>query len=710
MRRAGLAAPHMNVKKLARGPLLWILLPVVLLLIALNFLRGGGVQTIDTSDGMTLLRGDTVEQAEITEGYQRVQLTLTEPFTDASDTDRGESVQFYYVTPQADEVADLIAAAEPEQGFNSVVPSTPWWSSFLTTFIFLALIIGVFWFVMSRMQGGNSKMMNFGKSKARQVNKENPDVTFADVAGADEAVEELDEIKQFLVDPGKYQAVGAKIPKGVLLYGPPGTGKTLLAKAVAGEANVPFYSISGSDFVEMFVGVGASRVRDLFNTAKENAPAIIFIDEIDAVGRHRGAGMGGGHDEREQTLNQMLVEMDGFEENQNVILIAATNRVDILDPALLRPGRFDRQIGVEAPDLKGRLHILGVHAKGKPLAHDVDLEAVAKRTIGMSGADLANVLNEAALLTARSGNQIIDNRALDEAIDRVSMGPQRYSKVMSERERQMTAYHEGGHALVAAAMNNSAPVTKVTILPRGRAGGYTMVVPTQDRNYQSRNELLDRLAYAMGGYAVEESIFHDVTTGPSSDLQNATKIARTMVMQLGMSGAVGQVALSGDQDEVFVGMQQGQGPRFSGETASLIDQEVRKLLDAALDEAWAVIVQNRHVLDRLVEELLEKETLNEHELAAIFADVTKQPPRQVWASSEERPALEAPSVGRTTTGTGTEEHDAGEPLQPGAPELPHPGGEGPNIPGAPYGGTPGGPGTAGPGADYGYGDHDGTER
>ena len=357
---------------------------------------------------------------------------------------------------------------------------------------------------------------------------------------------------------------------------------------------------------------------------------------------------------------------------------------------------------MEAPDLKGRLHILGVHAKGKPLAHDVDLEAVAKRTIGMSGADLANVLNEAALLTARSGNQIIDDRALDEAIDRVSMGPQRYSKVMSDRERQMTAYHEGGHALVAAAMNNSAPVTKVTILPRGRAGGYTMVVPTQDRNYQSRNELLDRLAYAMGGYAVEESIFHDVTTGPSSDLQNATKIARTMVMQLGMSDAVGQVALAGEQDEVFVGMQQGQAPRFSAETASVIDQEVRLLLDNALDEAWSVIVENRHVLDRLVEELLEKETLNERELSAIFSDVTKRPLREVWQSSQERPALAAPQAGAATTATGAESHDAGEPLQPNPPELPHPGGDGPEIPGAPHG--------DGTGEGYGYDGGPGTGR
>jgi cell division protease FtsH len=687
------------------GLALWIIVALLLGMAMFSLLGRDGYQQIDTQQGLELLAGDTVEQAKIIDGnQQRVDLVLTEDFVDGEE-DKGTQVRFSYVDARGDAVVQAVEDAAPAQGFTDEIATSSWWSSLLLTFLPLLLFIGLFWFLIMNAQGGG-KAMQFGKSKAKLFNKEAPKVTFADVAGAEEAVEELDEIKQFLVDPGRYQAVGAKIPKGVLLYGPPGTGKTLLAKAVAGEANVPFYSISGSDFVEMFVGVGASRVRDLFNTAKENAPAIIFIDEIDAVGRHRGAGMGGGHDEREQTLNQMLVEMDGFDENQNVILIAATNRVDILDPALLRPGRFDRQIGVEAPDLKGRLHILGVHSKGKPLAHDVDLEHVAKRTIGMSGADLANVLNEAALLTARSGNQIIDNRALDEAIDRVSMGPQRYSKVMTERERQMTAYHEGGHALVAAAMNNSAPVTKVTILPRGRAGGYTMVVPTQDRNYQSRNELLDRLAYAMGGYAVEESIFHDVTTGPSSDLQNATKIARTMVMQLGMSDRVGQIALAGDQDEVFVGMQQGQAPRFSAETASLIDQEVRELLDTALDEAWSVIVENRHVLDRLVEELLERETLNEHELGAIFHDVKKQPPREVWVSSTERPALAAPSVGSTTTATGTEAHDAGEPLQPNPPELPHPGGEGPQIPGAPHGGEPGGYG----GGGYGYDGTDGTGR
>ncbi|PMC74639.1 ATP-dependent zinc metalloprotease FtsH [Brachybacterium sp. UMB0905] len=661
---------------------LWVVVALLLGMLLFSVLGRDGYERIDTEQGLELLAGDTVEQAKIIGGnQQRVDLVLTEEFTDGEEK-KGKQVTFAYVDARAEQVVQAVEDAAPEKGYTDEISTSAWWSTLLLSFLPLLLFIGLFWFLIMNAQGGG-RAMQFGKSKAKLFNKEAPKVTFEDVAGAEEAVEELDEIKQFLVSPERYQAVGAKIPKGVLLYGPPGTGKTLLARAVAGEANVPFYSISGSDFVEMFVGVGASRVRDLFNTAKENAPAIIFIDEIDAVGRHRGAGMGGGHDEREQTLNQMLVEMDGFDENQNVILIAATNRVDILDPALLRPGRFDRQIAVEAPDLNGRLHILQVHAKGKPLAHDVDLEHVAKRTIGMSGADLANVLNEAALLTARSGNQIIDNRALDEAIDRVSMGPQRYSKVMTERERQMTAYHEGGHALVAAALNHSAPVTKVTILPRGRAGGYTMVVPTQDRNYQSRNELLDRLAYAMGGYAVEESIFHDVTTGPSSDLQNATKIARTMVMQLGMSARVGQVALNGDQDEVFVGMQQGQSPKYGAETASLVDQEVRKLLDDALDEAWTVIERNRDVLDRLVEELLEKETLNEKELAEIFRDVRKQPPRDVWASSTERPALAAPSVGGPSGEP--EASDAGEPLTPGPPELPHPGGDGPQIPGAPQG-------------------------
>jgi cell division protease FtsH len=460
----------------------------------------------------------------------------------------------------------------------------------------------------------------------------------------DEAVEELQEIKEFLSEPAKFQAVGAKIPKGVLLYGPPGTGKTLLARAVAGEAGVPFYSISGSDFVEMFVGVGASRVRDLFDQAKQNAPAIIFIDEIDAVGRHRGAGMGGGHDEREQTLNQMLVEMDGFDVKTNVILIAATNRPDILDPALLRPGRFDRQVAVEPPDLKGRERILTVHAQGKPMATDVDLAAVARRTPGFTGADLANVLNEAALLTARSNAQIIDNRALDEAIDRVIAGPQKRTRMMKIKEQKITAYHEGGHALVAAALRYTDPVTKVTILPRGRALGYTMVMPTEDKYSTTRNELLDQLAYSMGGRVAEELVFHDPTTGASNDIEKATGTARKMITQFGMSETVGAVKLGQDSGEVFMGRDMGHGREYSESVAGTVDVEVRRLMDAAHTEAWEILVEYRDVLDALVLELLEKETLNQAELEVIFAPITKRPPREVWLSSEQRAVSDRPPV------------------------------------------------------------------
>jgi cell division protease FtsH len=426
--------------------------------------------------------------------------------------------------------------------------ATPgFFSSLLGTLIPFIIIGVLFFFLLNSVQGGGSRVMQFGKSKAKIANKDTPKTTFRDVAGCEEAIEELEEIKEFLAEPAKFQAVGAKIPKGVLLYGPPGTGKTLLARAVAGEAGVPFYSISGSDFVEMFVGVGASRVRDLFEQAKENAPAIVFIDEIDAVGRHRGAGMGGGHDEREQTLNQLLVEMDGFDVRGGVILIAATNRPDVLDPALLRPGRFDRQISVEAPDLRGRFNILKVHAEGKPMAPDVDLEGVARRTPGFTGADLANVLNEAALLTARQNARQITDEYLDEAIDRVVAGPQKRSRLMNDKEKLVTAYHEGGHALVAAALPGTDPVQKVTILPRGRALGYTMVLPEQDKYANTRAELLDQLAYMMGGRAAEELVFHDPTTGASNDIEKATTLARAMVTQYGMTERLGAIKLgSGD--------------------------------------------------------------------------------------------------------------------------------------------------------------------
>jgi cell division protease FtsH len=478
--------------------------------------------------------------------------------------------------------------------------------------------------------------MQFGKSKAKMVTKETSNVTFEDVAGIEEAIEELTELKDFLKNPKKFLDMGAKIPRGVLLYGPPGTGKTLIAKAVAGEAGVPFFSISGSDFVEMFVGVGASRVRDLFEQAKQTAPAIIFIDEIDAVGRHRGTGIGGGNDEREQTLNQLLVEMDGFDTNASVILIAATNRPDVLDPALLRPGRFDRQVGVTAPDLKGRAKILKVHSKSKPIAENVDLSVIARRTPGFTGADLANVLNESALLAARLNRTEITDEIIDEAIDRVIGGPQKKSSIMKDQERLVTAYHEAGHALVAGAGNYSDPVTKVTILPRGRALGYTMVMPMEDRYSISRNQLLDQIAYAMGGRIAEEVVFKDPTTGASNDFEKATSIARQMVTKYGMSQKIGAISLGSGNNEPFLGRELATHSNYSNEMAQQVDAEVSAILDRAADEAYKAITLNRAVLDKLAKTLLEKETLNQDEIAKIFTAVTKIPARAAWRSSTKR--------------------------------------------------------------------------
>ncbi|MEP7765903.1 ATP-dependent zinc metalloprotease FtsH [Sanguibacter sp. 25GB23B1] len=633
----------MNMKRLFSGPFVWIILGLVILGFALTSLLGEKVSRIDTSQGLALLEGGTVEQALIVDGDQRVRLTLDEDF-EVDGEDLGRSVEFFYVEPQGDQVVEAVTAADPAKGFDSEVARAGFFTSMLSVIIPFLIIGVIFYFILTRMQGGGSRVMGFGKSKAKLANKDTPQVTFADVAGADEAVEELREIQEFLSEPAKFLAVGAKIPKGVLLYGPPGTGKTLLARAVAGEAKVPFYTISGSDFVEMFVGVGASRVRDLFQQAKENAPAIIFVDEIDAVGRHRGAGMGGGHDEREQTLNQLLVEMDGFDVKANVILIAATNRPDILDPALLRPGRFDRQIAVEAPDLQGRTDILHVHARGKPIVDGVDLRAVARRTPGFSGADLANVLNEAALLTARSGAQLIDDRALDEAIDRVIAGPQKRTRVMNIKEQKITAYHEGGHALVAAAMRYTDPVTKVTILPRGRALGYTMVMPTEDKYSTTRNELLDQLAYAMGGRVAEEIVFHDPTTGASNDIDKASSTARKMVTEYGMSERIGAIKLGQGSSEPFMGRDMGHQRDYSESVAGTVDHEVRKLIESAHDEAWEVLIEYRDVLDTLVLELLDKETLNQKELATIFEPVVKRPPREVWLSSEQRAISDRPPV------------------------------------------------------------------
>lgn len=603
-----------------------------------SLLFGQSVKAIDTSEGLAMLDAKVVEQAKIVDGDQRVELTLVDAAKFPKDApeewaELGSKVEFFYVAPQGLEVVTAVREADPKLGYTSEVPKTSVFTTLLFTFLPVLLLVGLFWFLMMNSQGGGGgRIMNFGKSKASMVTPDTPTVKFEDVAGVDEAVEELKEIEEFLENPAKFQAVGAKIPKGVLLYGPPGTGKTLLARAVAGEAGVPFFSISGSDFVEMFVGVGASRVRDLFEQAKKASPAIIFVDEIDAVGRHRGAGLGGGHDEREQTLNQMLVEMDGFDAHTNIIMIAATNRPDILDPALLRPGRFDRQVGVDAPDLKGRVKVLEVHAKGKPISPEVNLGALARRTPGFTGADLANVLNEAALLTARREKQLIGGDEMDEAIDRVIAGPQKRTRVMNDNDKRVTAYHEGGHALVAASMRHTDPVTKVTILPRGRALGYTMVMPQEDRYSKTRRQLLDNLAYAMGGRIAEELIFGDPSTGASNDISQATEIAKQMVTEFGMSTRVGSVRLTGSSGEVFLGRDMGHGREFSESVATTIDQEIRALLDNAMAEATLAIITNRAVLDRLAEELLEKETLGEDELAVIFADIVQIPERPEWSS------------------------------------------------------------------------------
>src|ERR1700744_644607 len=513
----------------------------------------------------------------------------------------------------------------PKSNFNVQSKSSNGWLSLLTYILPFIIFIGFWIFLMNQVQGGGSKVMSFGKSRAKRMSVDSPKITFRDVAGVDEAVEELHEIKEFLENPKKFQALGARIPKGVLLYGPPGTGKTLLARAVAGEAGVPFFSISGSDFVEMFVGVGASRVRDLFEQAKQNSPCIIFMDEIDAVGRQRGAGLGGGHDEREQTLNQLLVEMDGFGERAGVILIAATNRPDILDPALLRPGRFDRQIPVSNPDLAGRRAVLRVHSKGKPIGPDADLDGLAKRTVGMTGADLANGINEAALLTARENGTVIPRPALEEAVDRVIGGPRRKGRIISEQEKKITAYHEGGHTLAAWAMPHSDPVYKVTILARGRPGGHAVAVPEEDKGLRTRSEMIAQLVFAMGGRAAEELVFREPTTGAVSDIEQATKIARAMVTEYGMSSKLGAVKYGTEHGDPFLGRSMGTQADYSHEVARDIDDEERKLIEAAHTEAWEILTEYRDVLDTLAGELLEKETLHRPELEAIFGDVEKRP-------------------------------------------------------------------------------------
>jgi cell division protease FtsH len=637
----------MNLKKILSGPFVWIFLAILILVVGTSLINNQTFQQVDTKYGLALIESGKAKSVKILDGDQRVDVELINP-----DTEFGSQVQFFYVAPRGDQVVEVITNANIAEGYNDEVPNTPWYLALLGSLLPFILIGLIFWFLLSSMQGGGGKVMQFGKSKAKMVTKESSTVTFKDVAGIDEALEELEEIRDFLKKPERFKALGAKIPRGVLLYGPPGTGKTLVAKAVAGEAGVPFFSISGSDFVEMFVGVGASRVRDLFEQAKQASPAIIFVDEIDAVGRQRGAGIGGGNDEREQTLNQLLVEMDGFDSDTNVILIAATNRPDVLDPALLRPGRFDRQIGVGAPDLAGREQILRVHAKNKPIAEDVDLALIARRTPGFTGADLANVLNEAALLSARENLKTVTAEIIDEAIDRVIGGPQKKSRLMKDEERLNTAYHEAGHALVAASMNYSDPVTKVTILPRGRALGYTMVLPMEDRYSVTRNQLLDQIAYALGGRAAEEIVFHDPTTGASNDFEKATKIARQMVTLFGFSSSVGTVSYGGG-GEVFIGRDMAQAREYSDEVAHQIDLEIRKILDTAHDEAYKALNVNRRALDVMAKELMEKETLNQDDIARIFKGIKKAPKRKPWLSKASRPGskkgpIAIPSKGSTT--------------------------------------------------------------
>ena len=630
-----------------QSPWLWGAVIVILVITMFQMFAGMGTQTIDTKDGLELLNDGQVNYAKIVDNKQKVTLQLKSDFTkrDANTGkmhNYGKSVQFYYTFAQGQDIVKAVEKADPSKGWSADIESSSMMTYLIQSILPFIIFFAFAWFLMSRMGAGNMLGMGGKKNNGKLLEGQTPSTRFSDVAGEDEALAEVEEIKDFLKDPSKYKALGARIPRGVLLYGPPGTGKTLLARAIAGEAGVPFYSMAGSDFVEMFVGLGASRVRDLFDEAKKNVPAIIFIDEIDAVGRKRGSGMGGGHDEREQTLNQLLVEMDGFDNDTNLIIIAATNRPDVLDPALLRPGRFDRQVGVAAPDLEGREAILKVHAKGKPFVPDVDLHMVAVRTPGFTGADLANVLNEAALLCARAGAQLIDNRAIDEAIDRVQAGPKKQSRGMALEELRNTAYHEGGHALVAAALNDTDPVTKVTILPRGRALGYTAVMPTSDRYSQSRNQLLDQMAYAMGGRTAEEIVFHDPTTGASNDIEKATNIARTMVGEYGFSDRLGAIKWTEDDDQSDMG---GLAPhKYSERTAETIDEEVHKLVETAHTEAWTIINENRDILDELVRQLLVKETLNEKELAEIFAPIKKAPKREVWLSNEHRPDSDKPPV------------------------------------------------------------------
>jgi cell division protease FtsH len=660
----------MDLKRIFRGWVLAILLVVIVFLFVFRLAGSGPTYSqVNTSQVIAAVNHQQVKSAILTDTEQTIQII----------TKSGRHLQADWVGNTGQQLASKLQTqyqnGQLPGGYQVEKPSgSSFWTLLLSWLPFLAIFV-LFFIFLNQMQGGGSRVMNFGKSKAKLITKDTPKTSFSDVAGADEAIEELQEIKEFLQSPGKFQAIGAKIPKGVLLYGPPGTGKTLLARAVAGEAGVPFYSISGSDFVEMFVGVGASRVRDLFEQAKANAPAIVFVDEIDAVGRHRGAGFGGGHDEREQTLNQLLVELDGFDTKGGVIVIAATNRPDILDPALLRPGRFDRQIVVAQPDLAGRKGILRVHARGKPFAPDVDLDMIAKRTPGFTGADLANVINEGALLTARENKHQVSMAALEEAIDRVTAGPKRKSVLLSEKERKIIAYHEGGHALVGHALPHADPVHKITIIPRGRALGYTASAPTEDKFLVSRVEMMDQLAMLLGGRTAEELVFHEPTTGAANDIEKASSIARGMVTEYGMSEKLGARRFGTGDGEPFLGREMSHSRDYSEEIASMIDEEVRRLIESAHDEAWEILVQYRDVLDHLVLQLMEHETLTRNQVLEIFAPVHHRPTRGSYTGygkrlpSDRPPVLTPKELALIAASDGNDMPSSGNGQAAGGPEI-----------------------------------------
>lgn len=623
------------MSKFVRNVALYLLVIIVAVTVVDSFIGNKTDKSeITYTNFLTQVQQKKVDSVQITADHSITgQLKDGSSFTTYAPTDAA-------LMPALKDSDVNVVAKPPEQ------PS--WWMSALASIVPVLILVVVFFFFMQQTQGGGSRVMNFGKSHAKMHGEGKVKVSFKDVAGADEAKEELSEIVEFLRNPAKYNAIGAKIPKGVLLFGPPGTGKTLLARAVAGEAGVPFFSISGSDFVEMFVGVGASRVRDLFAQAKKNAPCIIFIDEIDAVGRQRGAGLGGGHDEREQTLNQLLVEMDGFGANEGIITIAATNRPDILDPALLRPGRFDRQITVDRPDLRGRVAILNVHAKGKPMSKDVDLKTIAKKTPGFTGADLSNLLNEAALLAARADKKIITMAELEEASEKVAFGPERRSHVISEKEKRLTAVHESGHALVAYLLPEADPVHKVTIIPRGRAGGYTMMLPDEDRSYETKSYYLAQIRVALGGRAAEQIVFNEISSGASGDLQNVTHIVRQMITRLGMSSKLGPMVFGEQQDQVFLGKSLGHERNYGEGVAELIDKEMHDLVTTAYDDVIRMLEEHRDALNHMAAALMEVETINHKQVENLIKYGALESPEE-RAEKEKNEAQKAEQVETTET-------------------------------------------------------------